>query len=553
VPERKNRAETLKRGREALRNSAWNSAYTHLAAADRISRLSGDDLEGLAAAAYLSGRERHGVELLTRAHQVFAEEGAPRRSARCAFWLGFISLNGGEEAQGSGWLSRAARTLEGQPECVERGYLLLPEGILAVRKGDAAAAKTLFTAAVAIGQRFGDKDLVTLALQGQGRALIRCGNFREGLPLIDEAMVAVTAGEVSPIVAGAVYCSVLDSCRETFDMRRASEWTAALSQWCSSQPELVPYRGNCQLHRAEVLQLRGAWSEALSEAQSATGRLSEGSPKPALGAAFYRVAELCRMRGDFAAAERAYEQAAHCGITAQPGFARLRLAQGQTDAALVAIRRFEIEVRKLPVRAEVLAAFVEISIAAKDVVSARRAAEEFAKLASAHGAVLLLANSACAMGSVLLAEGKPHESLAPFRQGWSQWTELDAPYDAARVRVCIGLACRQLGDQDAAALEFSAARKAFESLGAQPDLARVDQLAGSKPSERPGPLTSREVQVLRLVASGTTNRGIAEMLGISEKTVARHLSNIFVKLDLNSRAAATAYAFQNGLVPALPT
>lgn len=504
-------------------------------------------------AAHLSGHDGESFELLARAHQAFANEGNAQKSARCAFWLGFISLNTGEEAQASGWLARASRTLEGQRECVEHGYMLLPEGIRAVRGGDVAGAEAAFTKAIAIGKRFGDKELVTLALQGYGRALVRAGNVGQGLPLIDEAMVAVLAGEVSPIVAGAVYCSVLDCCREAFDARRAKEWTAALNQWCASQPEMVPYRGNCQLHRAEVLQLRGKWSEALSEAELACTQLSANSPKAALGSAVYRVAELHRMRGEFAAAEEAYTQATHLGYTAQPGFALLRLAQGQTDAAITSIRRLADEVRTLPGRADVLCAFVEIALAAHDLAGARAAADDFMKLACSHGAPLLAARASCALGAVLLAEGKAGEALPLLRRGWSAWSELDAPYEAALARACIAMACRELGDHDAAALEFSAARGIFETLGATLDLQRLDRLASSQTTVRATLLTSREIEVLQLVASGTTNRGIAQTLGISEKTVARHISNIFVKLDLSSRAAATAYAFQNGLVPTRST
>jgi ATP/maltotriose-dependent transcriptional regulator MalT len=356
------------------------------------------------------------------------------------------------------------------------------------------------------------------------------------------------ASEVSPTIAGVVYCSVLESCRETFDLRRAQEWTTALNQWCASQPELVPYRGHCLLQRAELMQLSGAWAEALEEAGHACEKLSDPPPKPALGAAFYRMAELHRVRGEIAKAEDAYRQANQSGYTVQPGFALLRMAQGQTDAAHATIRRLADEAQETGSRAKVLEARVEIALATSDVSEARAAADELKKIAARHGAPLLQAISACATGAVLLAEGDPRKALVALRRGWIGWCGLEAPYEAARARVLIALAYREQGDVDAAELELIAARNAFQKLGAAPDAARLERLAAKNTAKSVGPLTARELQVLRLAASGTTNRGIAGKLGISEKTVARHMSNMFVKLDLTSRAAATAYAYKHGLV-----
>jgi DNA-binding NarL/FixJ family response regulator len=543
-----NRAETIKRGRGSLRKQAWNTAFSHLSAADREAPLDAEDLQRLATAAHLSGREVSSLELLARAHRSFLNAGEPQRAARCAIWLCLTTMYSGEMAQANGWLARASRLLDSQGECVEQGYLQLAAGIRSVRGGNGAEGNAALVQAAAIGRRFGDMDLVTMGLHGQGRALIRSGKIARGVALLDEAMVAVMAGEVSPTIAGVVYCSVLESCRETFDLRRAQEWTTALNQWCASQPELVPYRGHCLLQRADIMQLSGAWANALEEAGQACEKLSEPPPKAALGAAFYRVAELHRVRGELTKAEDAYRQANESGYTIQPGFALLRMAQGQIDAAHAAIRRLADEVQELSSRAKVLEACVEIALATNDVSEARAAADELKRIAARHGAPLLKAISACSTGAVLLAERDPRKALAALRRGWSGWCELEAPYEAARARVLIALACREQGDHDAAELELAAARNAFQKLGAAPDAARLEKLAGKKTAKSVDPLTARELQVLRLVASGSTNRGIAGKLGISEKTVARHLSNMFVKLDLTSRAAATAYAYQHALV-----
>jgi len=546
------KSTALSQGLASLRNRNWRTAFSQLTVADQASSLSGDELEALAVAAHLSGNETQALELLARTHQAHLDAGNVRRAGRFAFWLGFIALNEGQLAQSNGWLARATRLLEGHEDCPEHGYLLIPAGIQAARSGKIKAAVAAFLRAGQLGKRFDDKDLMTMALNGHGRALIRGGHHAKGVKLLDEAMVAVVSGEVSPIVAGGMYCSVLESCRETLDLRRAQEWTRVLDEWCAGQPELVPYRGHCLLHRAELLQLRGSWREALQEAQGARDRLSHPTPKPARGAAWYHVGEMHRLLGEFADAEEGYVSAAKAGHTAQPGLALLRLAQGRLDDAAKSIRSHVDAVGVSGVRpsagqADVLEACIEIALAEHDLVTARRYARALRKLASEHKVPMLRAMAACAEGAVLLAGGDPRRALSVLRSGCDMWLDLGAPYPAARARALAARACRELHDSDASRLELAAARDAFERLGAVADVARLDDAFSAPDSPDESCLSARETEVLRLVASGATNRAIAQRLSISEKTVARHLSNIFVKLDLETRSAATAYAFRHRL------
>jgi ATP/maltotriose-dependent transcriptional regulator MalT len=538
----------LARGREAAGRLAWADAYTALSLADRSSSLAADDLELLATAAYLLGRVEDCLRALQRAQQLHAERGERRRAARCAFWLGFHLINQRELAQAGGWLARADRLLEQEPECAERGYLLLPVALQHVVAGDYAGARRAAARAAGIGRRVADADLVALALSLQGRAMVRAGRVGEGLALLDETMVAVVAGELSPPVAGAVYCSVIDACQEVLEWRRAQEWTAALADWCGTQPNMVTFTGQCLVHRAEILQLHGAWPQAVEEARRAGERLARGADRYATGAAFYRRAELHRVLGDVPAAEDAYRQASRWGLEPQPGLALLRLAQGSTDAAAAAIRRVVAETSEAFRRATLLPAQVEIMLAAGDVPAARDAADELTGISERYATPALRAVAGHALGAVLLAEGDARAALVVLRGAWQAWRELEAPYEVARVRVLVGLGCRALGDEEAAAMELDAARSVFAQLGAAPDLARLEVLDRRDTAASRHGLTARELQVLRLLAAGKTNHAIATDLVLAEKTVDRHVSNIYAKLGVSSRAAATAHAYQHRLL-----
>jgi ATP/maltotriose-dependent transcriptional regulator MalT len=543
-------ANALERGRELFGRQRWKEAYAELSAADRRQPLDPEDLQRLATAAHLLGRDEDSAGFWVRAHHEFLARGDVPRAARCAFWLALPLILKGDTARGGGWISRGQRLLEdGRLDCVEQGYLLVPAALRAARQGNSQTAYAAFGQAAAIGERFGDRDLVTLSRHGQGRSLILSGEAARGVALLDEVMVAVTSGDVSVALAGGIYCSVIEACREIHDVRRAGEWTEALSAWCESQRDVPLYRGQCLVHRAEILQVRGAWPAALEEAERARECLSQPPPHRAVGAAFYQLAELHRLRGEFAKAEEAYREASRWGREPMPGLAQLRLLQGRIEAATTAIRRALDETRERGARSRMLGACVEILLAAGDVTAARAAADELSKIAADLDAPFLRALSCHTVGAVLLAEGDARGALVELRRAWTAWRDLDAPYDAARARVIVGLACRALGDDDSATLEMSGAQQVFGQLGAGPDLARVRELSRAAAPGAAAALTGREVQVLRLVAAGRTNRRIAGELGISEKTVARHISNIFTKLALSSRAAATAYAYQHGLVP----
>jgi len=542
----------LIRGRECYGRRAWADAFRALSLADQAGPLAGADLEQLAVSAYLVGRDDDYLATLERAHRAHLGAGEGLRAARAAFWLGLRLLFRGETGPATGWFARAQRVLEREDrDCVERGYLLLPAVQEQLRSGDCAAACATAASAAEIGDRFAEADLSACARHLQGRGLLLQGDLTPGLALLDEAMVSVIAGELSPIVTGLIYCSVIEGCLEVYELRRAREWTWALARWCEDQPELVAFTGVCMAHRAEIMLLNGAWSAAIDEAKCACARCLGAGNRQAAAAAFYQQAEVQRLQGEFGAAEESYRSASQWGWEPQPGLALLRLAQGRVDPALAAIRRVVNATTDRVERAKLLPASIEIMLAAGDIEEARRECRELEGIARALETGepgILGAMAAQARGEVELAAGEAMAALVSLRCAWRAWLQIDAPYLAARVRVLVALACRALDDEDGSNLELQAAHTVFEQLGAAPDLARVASLTRSTPARAPHRLSSRELQVLRLVAAGKTNKAIAAELHVSERTIDRHVSNIFSKLDVPSRAAATAFACQHHLV-----
>jgi DNA-binding NarL/FixJ family response regulator len=506
-----------------------------------------EDLDGAATAGYLTGHDEEAFALWVRAHRICLADGATHRAAlfggRLAQGYGFK----GDLGRCRGWVDRTARLLEDAGiDCVEQGYLQHGLGILRLLEvGDVAGAHAHFVNAGKIGARFAHRELVTIARIGEGRTLIYLGDIAEGLALLDEAMVGIEAGELSTLATGDAYCSVIDACSELFDLNRCRAWTESFQRWCELQQELVLYRGHCFLHRAEVLELLGAWPEALAQARHACDRLAAPVHPAALAAACAIEGDLLRLAGELDGAEAAYQRASEHGRDPQPGLALLRLAQGRVDAADAMIRRALDEAQDPISRARLLGAYVEIVLAAGDTTAAGDAAEELRHVATTLGTPLLQARAAGAAGAVLTAEGDRKAALVQLRSAFNGLHGLGLRHDAARTRLLIAEACATLGDHDAAAMESEAAHAVLAALAAMSVAASATEEPGTT---LPGGLTQRELEILRLLARGETNRGIARELVISEKTVASHVSHIFTKLGVASRSAATAYAYDHDLV-----
>jgi ATP/maltotriose-dependent transcriptional regulator MalT len=533
----------LERGRAAFAARAWRNAFEELS---RSEPLDPADLDLLATAAYLIGNDEACATAWTRAYHRLLEEKQHEHAARAAFWLNLTLQLRGQDALASGWHERVQRLA--QPDSVEAGFARLFDGLPLLWSGDAKASIEPFRDTLAVAERYGDANLIALAEISLGEALVETDDPMEGFGLLDHAMITVTTDEVSPIVCGLVYCATILVCQRTFDVRRAQQWTTVLNDWCATQPDLVPFRGQCMIHRAELMTMRGVWPEAIREIEGACARLSD-PVQMALGTALYQRGELHRLVGEFEAAERAYRLASEHGQEPQPGMALLRLAEGKIDAAVASIQRVMAASRDsghagAATRPRLLEAFADIMLAAGEIESAREAAEELDDVAARRETPVLRAAACRLLGAASLAEGDARAAVDRLGAAWNKWKELDAPYEVARTRALLAKACRALGDDDGASLHLDAARATFTMLGAAPDLAALH--IGEQAS--PGKLSARELEVLKLIADGSTNREIANALVISERTVARHLSNIFTKLGVASRTAAGAYAFKHDLV-----
>ncbi len=524
----------------------WQAAY------DAWSRtgpdgLSAAELDCFGAVVELVGPYDEAVPVLQRAFRAHQEAGDLHSAAGCALRLALGLAEHGDHALAGGWAARAAELVdEIGADCVERGWMALLMMFRALGEGDLAEAKRLADEAHDAGRRFRDADLTAMSTCAQGRLSIMTGHFAEGLTQLDDAMVRVVAGELSPVIAGHVYCTAIEGAQEVSDFGRVAEWTAALERWCDAQPGLLAFTGQCAVHRGQLMRLRGAWDDALREWSLAAERyVALGTPGP-IGLTALETGDVLRLRGDLAAADEAYQRAADLGVDPQPGLALLWLAQGRSAPAVAAVDRLLASSAGPLERCRILPGSIEVLLASGAVERARPLAVELGSLASAAGSAVLSAAAAQAHGAVELAAGDAAGGLPYLRKAHQLWTRSSSPYDAAVTRLLIGRCLLALGDTSSAERELTAARAAFRQVGAAPMADLTSSLLA--PASLPGGLTAREVEVLRLVASGRSNPQVAAELVLSEKTVARHLSNIFVKLDVASRTAAAAYAYEHGLV-----
>lgn len=539
--------ELLRAARAAFERHDWLAARDAFTAAREQDDLSADDLNALGDAEWWIGDVDEALSAYEGAYRLYLQGEMPRQAAISAMGLAVSLFLRGDVELGSGWMNRAQRLLRDEPEGPEHGYLFYLDLEGALAEGDFEGVVSKAQEVRELGRRHGDANLTAAGILFEGRALVRQGQMNEGMALLDEAMVAVLSDDLLPEWAGNIYCHLMAAFHELADIRRAKEWVRATASWVESLPPAVLFAGICRIHRSQVMQTTGAWEEAEREAIRVCEELKN---LHVIGAAegYYQIGEVRRLRGDLSGAEEAYQRAHERGRDPQPGLALLRLAEGRSDAASASIRAaLAAQPNDALPRFRLRAAQVEIAIESGDLTTAEQACGELEATASSFATSGLMAVAAQMRGALLLAAGPPDESLPTLRAACSRWRELDAPYEAARVCLLLASAYEAMGDADGAARELEAAATVFDRVGALPDLKRVSSMRSGAPW--PDGLTARQVEILALVAAGKSNREIAADLVLSQKTVARHLSNIFTKLDIGSRTAAAAYAFEHGLLP----
>ena len=524
---------------------SWVDDYRRLSGVDPAG-LAAEELEVLADAAWMVCRLEEGMAARQDAYVRYLEARADRPAARVAWRLFWDHLYGGETVVAMGWLRRARRHLAAIPEEAEHGFVALADAELALNRGSLDEAEACASNAVEVGARHGEQGIVALGLTLQGRIVIAQGRHGEGCASLDEAMTLVLSGQLDDYFAGAVYCALIAECREIADIRRGSEWTDAARRWCASLPATTPFHGICRVHRGEILCLRGAWEEAETEIRAAGDELAVFKPRSA-AEAFAALGELCRRRGDFSGAEEAFRRAHELGRDPQPGLALVRLAQGHAAAASTALRGALADTSRSPMeRSQLLAAQIEAALTRGDLVLAQDGVGELCSIADALDRPAAHASAKLARGAVRLANDDARGAMGDLRAACAIWRDLGFPYEEAQTRLLVGAAAKELGDEEGAMLEVQAACIGFERLGAGAELRRATAFLDRPP--RPAGLTAREAEVLRLLAAGMTNRDVAAQLVISEHTVGRHVQNIFTKLGVSSRAAATAFAVEHHLV-----
>jgi len=528
----------------------WTAIYKQLLKADKEHAVAPKDMEKLALAAYLTGRDTESFQILERAHQSYADSGVTEKAVQSAFWLGLMYMNAGERVRSSGWFARGERLINDlqNQDCPEKKLLLIPQALGELSSGHDVKAQQIFEQVVLAGKQFQNADLLALGSLGLGQAMIQLGEIAKGIKHLDETMIILETEDVFPLVNGIVYCAVIESCRKVWDIERAQEWTAALSQWCEAQPDLVPFRGECLVRRAEIFQFHGEWPKALEETIDACDLLTRHNGRPAAGEAYYRQAELHRLAGNFKKAEQCYQEASKRGKNSQPGLALLRLAQGQAAAAKTSVTNTLQETKDAKRRAELLPALLDILLTTKQTDEATETVKELCHIARDFNVPYLIAMCSYCQGKVSHARGDVRLALEQLQKALQFWNSLNLPYESAFTRELKGLVYMEMNDKDNSKAELMAAAWVYEQLGAIPDLERVNALLNTKKHAETHGLSLRELQVLGLIASGKTNRMVAEELFISERTVDRHVSNIFNKLGVSSRVEATAFALKNQML-----
>lgn len=529
--------ELLLAARTAHVRRDWRAAYEAFALVAEDTSLGVDDLEAMASAAWRLGR---GKESLRVAERVFTQLARtdPPSAAMKAVDVALAWLTRGDVNIGQGWMNRARRLLDGEPVGPTHGYLAYLDAVVAVMNRDTALIGPRVTELRKLCAQVDSPALAALCHVAEGLEAMLDGRMAEAYGLIDEAMLPVLADEVPLEWAGDIYCIVLHHCHRLADLPRMRAWTQSMERWCNEFAGSATYGGVCDVHR---LQVEAATEDLrLLESRLVTAsRALEEVNSWAAGEGYYQLGEVRRRRGDDDGAFAAFGRARMLGVEPQPGEALLRCRSGDGDTAWTDLRVALAGLNRLD-RMSLLRGAVEVALARGDVDEAERHCEELESGAAAFGTPGFRAWAAHARGAVLVRRGEHASALDVLEDALREYRTQQCRYEIAQVYEWMALAHQALGDHETAAADTATADNIYTQLGVEP----VEPCGATAP----GGLTKREVDILRRIAGGATNKQVAEQICISEKTVGRHLANIYAKLGVSSRTAALAWAHDNNLL-----
>jgi DNA-binding NarL/FixJ family response regulator len=533
--------ELLATARAAYARGEWHAAHRGFVQARTLSELATGDLNLLGSAAWWLGRVTESLALAEEVYNRLQDDDDAAGAAMEALNLGLLWFIRGDLVIASGWVNRARRLLRELPEGPEHGYLLYLGAALALGVPDLGPAREAATKLQDLGRRLRAPALTSFGLVLSGLADVRSGGTASGFAQLDEAMLPVLAGQLPPEWAGEIYCTVIHACHDLADLHRMRAWTQATEQWCEQFSGEVVYSGICRIHRLQLLSIEGGW-EAAENAIEQGGAELVGRNNWVAGEAFYQVGEIRRMRGDSRGAQQAYTRARDLGTEPQPGESLLQHAAGKSDAAWAGLCA-ALAGRDRLACARLLESGVEIALALGHLDEAERLCSQLEQTAAMFATAGFRAWAGQARAAVLIAQSRHADALPVLEASAAEYRGLHARYEMAKVYELLAQAHRGLGLSRAAAADSAAALAIYRELGALPDVQRLDG------GRLPGGLTEREADVLAFTAGGASNKDTAEALFISQKTVGRHLANIFTKIGVSSRTAAAAWAHDHGLQP----
>jgi DNA-binding NarL/FixJ family response regulator len=523
-------AASIETGRRAYADADWTTTFAELSRAHASAPLAADDLSLLARSAWLLSRVEDCLQLSEDAFRRYLDAGRTTDAAMAALVLSLQWITRGEWAVGSGWLNRGRRLLSDLPDSPAHAYLAYLDGMLVVADGGPAPTEAI-QRLEGLAKRFGEPALESLWLAVSGVSELRHGERSRGFAQLDEAMLPVLAGDVPVEWAGDIYCTVIHVCHELADFRRMADWTSATERWCAQFASEAIYTGICRVHRLELKGIHGDWADVEAGLASESEALRGGNVWVA-GEGFYQLGEIRRLRGDHHGARAAFDAARASGIDPQPGEALLALREGRADQAWTSLTS-SLEGRDRVGRVRLLRAGVEIALANDRKSDAAALCRELRETATAYGSRGFAAWADHAEGMLAVEQGDGERASAALQSAAAAFRRDRQPYETAQALLWLSRARRLTGESDLAERDLSEGRAILQRLGA----------GESRKAHSPavGPLTAREAEVLECVAAGAGNREVATQLFISEKTVGRHLANVYLKLGVSSRTAAAAW------------